>query len=308
MRLGPFKAALDEYAACAPPAESAHRADRATARQTNSRVRKAQQGLLASVEHQARLILVNANDHLNSMARLLGSDGAMSLFSHTTLSRSVCEAAIRHAWLTDSSISYEVRITRTAAMLYYGAENKLRGAKQSLVRESAAPVRQLLIDKCTAEFDQVCELIGRAGMNLGLGRDGRTVARVELRNSNVKVPVKFEAGPLMESLLTESPGWYLLSSGVSHSAPWLLDTAVIGGRGSPELQLTPDLLEVAAAAQTAISASALIIERHATYYGFDPEPYVRKSRSRRGILDALMREQAIRQATNPAPFVPATTP
>ncbi len=46
-------------------------------------------------------MLVNAYDHLVSMGRLLGSDGAMSLYARTTLSRSVCEAAVRHAWLLD---------------------------------------------------------------------------------------------------------------------------------------------------------------------------------------------------------------
>ena len=37
----------------------------------------------------------------------------------------------------------------------------------------------------------------------------------------------------------------------------------------------------------------------------DPEPYVRKGRHRRGMLDALMCEHLVRQATNPAPLVRA---
>jgi hypothetical protein len=107
----------------------------------------------------------------------------------------------------------------------------------------------------------------------------------------------------MEELLAESPGWYLLSSSVSHSTPWVLDSAVVGDRVGTELSLTPDLLEVAAATQTAISASALILERHAVYFGFDPEPYTRKSGQRRMMLDTLMREQLVRQAVNPAPLI-----
>ncbi len=109
----------------------------------------------------------------------------------------------------------------------------------------------------------------------------------------------------MEELLGESPGWYLLSSGVSHSGPWVLHSAVVGDRTGPELDLTPDLLEVAAASQTAISASALVLERHAKYFGLDPEPYTRKSSQRRAILDTLMREQFVRQAANPAPLIRA---
>jgi hypothetical protein len=301
-----LKAALDANAdRSASTSGSPFGDDVAAATQVDRSLRDGQLKILAWGHYQARLTYVNAFDHLSSMARLLGSDGAMSLYAHTTLSRSVAEAAVRHAWLLDSSITYEERITRYAAVAYYGAENKLKGARQSLVREATQQVRESLINKCSAEFDQTHALIDQAGMDLGLDRRGRDVARIELRGTDVRIPIKFETGPLMEELLAESPGWYLLSSGVSHSAPWVLDSAVVGDRSDPELSLTPDLLEVATASQTAISASALILERHANYFGFDPEPYTRKSRQRRMMLDTLMREQFIRQATNPAPTIRA---
>jgi len=168
-----------------------------------------------------------------------------------------------------------------------------------------AQTAQLLADRCAAEYEQVGKLIARAGMELTLGRDGKKIAHVELRHSPVKVPVKLDIGPIMTSLLPESPGWYLLSSGVAHSAAWVLDSAVTEETAGPHLGLTPDLLEVSAAAESAISASALIIQRHATYYGYDPEPRARKSRQRRTILDVLMRDQAVEQMTNHAPLVPA---
>lgn len=91
------------------------------------------------------------------------------------------------------------------------------------------------------------------------------------------------------------------------SAAWVLHDAAVAGTSGPDLALTPDLMEVAAAAESAISASALIIERHATYYGYDPEPRVRQSRKRRTMLDVLMREQAISQMTNPAPLIHASS-
>lgn len=165
-----------------------------------------------------------------------------------------------------------------------------------------------LVDNCAAEYEQVRGLIGRAGMELVPDRTGKKIARVELRNPAVEVPVKLDIGPLMTMLLPDSPGWYLLSSGIAHSAPWVLHAAVAAETAGPQLALTPDLLEVAAAAQSAISASALMIQRHATYYGHDPEPRVRQSRQRRDMLDVLMREQAVRQMTNPAPLVPAKLP
>lgn len=299
-----LKAALDAYADSSPTSENLFSRDLATATHADRPVREGQLNILAEGHYQARLTYVNAYDHLLSMARLLGGDGAMSLYAHVTLSRSVAEAAVRHACLLDSSISFDQRITRYAAVLYYGAENKLKGAKQSLVR-APQQVRDLLIDKASAELDQARSLIEQAGMDFGLDRRGRNVARVVLRDSGVSAHIKFETGPLMEELLGESPGWYLLSSGVSHSGPWVLHSAVVGDRTGPELSLTPDLLEVAAASQTTVSAAELILERHANYFGFDPEPYTRKSRQRRTMLDTLMREQATKQAANPALLIRA---
>jgi len=299
-----LKAALEAYADSAPMSGNPFSDDVATATHADRRLREGQLKILALGHYQARLTYVNAHDHLSSMGRLLGSDGAMSLYAHTTLSRSVAEAAVRHAWLLDRSVSYEQRMTRYAAVTYYGAENKLKGANQSLVRVPQQ-VRDSLINKASAELDQVRALIDQAGMDLGLDRRGRDVARIKLRGSDVATPIKFETGQLMEELLGESPGWYLLSSGVSHSGPWVLHSAVVGDRTGPELSLTPDLLEVAGASQTAISASELILERHANYFGFAPEPYTRKSRQRRSMLDTLMREQVVRQAANPAPLIRA---
>jgi hypothetical protein len=299
-----LKAALDDYASGTPAAACQHQVDIASAKSADRRLRKPQHHLLAAGQHQARLMLVNAYDHLVSMGRLLGSDGAMSLYAHTTLSRSVCEAAVRHAWLLDPSISYEQRITRSAAMLFANAENRLTGARQIPARNLGTSTVQRLIDNCAAEYDQVCRLIDRAGIDLTLDRNGKKIAGLELRSPAVKVPVKLDIGPLISSLLPDSPGWYRISSGIAHSAAWVLHDAIAGTSG-PDLALTPDLMEVAAAAESAISASALIIERHATYYGYDPEPRVRQSKQRRAMLDVLMREQAINQMTNPAPLIRA---
>jgi hypothetical protein len=299
-----LKAALDEYASSTPGPGCRHQADIARAKRADRRLRNAQQHLLASCAHQAKLMLVNAYDHLVSMGRLLGSDGAMSLYAHTTLSRSVCEAAVRHAWLLDPSISYEERVTRSAAMLVANAENRLAGAREIPTHNLGASTVHMLIGNCAAEYDQIRKLIDRAGMDLSLDRAGKRIARVELRSPFVKVPVKLDIGPLMTSLLPDSPGWYRISSGIAHSAAWVLHDAVAGTSG-PDLALTPDLMEVAAAAESAISASALIVERHATYYGYNPEPRARQSRQRREMLDVLMREQAIKQMTNPAPLTSA---
>jgi len=123
--------ALQEFARTAPAEGCPWEVDVAAANGAADHVRAAQQRLLEWCQHQARLIYVNGHDHLTSMSRLLGSDGGMSLFAHVTLSRSVCEAAVRHSWLLDPSISYEERITRSAAMLSYNIGNRLKGARQA---------------------------------------------------------------------------------------------------------------------------------------------------------------------------------
>ncbi|HEY6314800.1 MAG TPA: hypothetical protein VIY52_28915 [Streptosporangiaceae bacterium] len=135
-------------------------------------------------------MLVNAYDHLLSLGRLLGSDGAMSLYAHTTLSRSVCEAAVRHAWLLDPSISYEERITRSAAMLVANAETRLAGAREIPAHNLGAGTVQKLIDNCAAEYDQVRKLIDRAVMDLALDRAGRKTARIELISPRRRIQLR----------------------------------------------------------------------------------------------------------------------
>jgi hypothetical protein len=76
--------ARQEFAQTAPADGCPWEVDVATASRADDDVRAAQQWLLEWCQHQARLIYVNGHDHLTSMARLLGSDGAMSLYAHVT--------------------------------------------------------------------------------------------------------------------------------------------------------------------------------------------------------------------------------
>lgn len=69
----------------------------------------------------------------------------MPLFSHASLSRVVCEAAVRFAWLMDPGISSEERIVRGAAALYYSADQRFKGVRR-LPAESFDP---RLSGRCT---------------------------------------------------------------------------------------------------------------------------------------------------------------
>ena len=118
------------------------------------------------------LIYVNAYDHLLTLRRMLGGDGAMPLFSQASTSRVVCEAAVRLAWLLDSAIGSEERIMRGAVVLLASAEERLRGAMRIPAGRFDPRLRQALIDNCIAEHDSAQALITGAGVSPAVpGRD-----------------------------------------------------------------------------------------------------------------------------------------
>lgn len=82
--------------------------------------------VLRNARHQTSLIYVNALDHLITLARILGGDGAMPLFSQASVSRVVCEAAVRFAWLMDPGVSSAKRLVRGAVALHLSAEERSR--------------------------------------------------------------------------------------------------------------------------------------------------------------------------------------
>jgi hypothetical protein len=248
--------------------------------------------LLGLTQHQARLICVNAYDHLLTLARALGSDGAMSLYAHSSLSRVVCEAAVRFAWILDSDIGSEERIMRGAVALLVSADERLRGVMTIPAPHFDLRLRQKLIDICTSERDSARALITGAGIRLVRSGDGKKVARLELDAPKVRVPVKLDVTGLMANLLPDSPSWYNISSSVTHSYFWGLRDAVTSAGGEP-LALAPDLMDVGAAAECAISASGLIVSRCAAYYGHDPNPHVEQSKKRRSAIDHHMRRIAV---------------
>jgi hypothetical protein len=240
--------------------------------------------LLVLTRQQAVLVYANAFDHLHTLGRVLGSDGEMPLFSHVATSRVVCEAAVRFAWQHDSGVSSEERVVRGAAALLDSEEQRLKGAMRLPVQFGP---RQELIDRSTKERDQAREIISSAGLRLAPAQRGTAIARLELDLPPVSVPVTLDITGLMAALLTESPTWYNISSGVTHSLYWGLRDAVASPPGE-SVALTPDLLGVGAAAESAISASGLILARCAAYYGHDAVARIRETRRRRESIDRLM--------------------
>lgn len=255
--------------------------------------------LLRYTRHQAALTYVNAYDHLLALARVLGGDGAMSLLSHSSLSRVVCEAAVRVAWLMDRGIGSDERVVRGAVALFLSAEERYKAVRRLPSASFTPGVLKQLVASCNDEREKVEELIAGAGLAFAYSRNGKNKARLELESPQVSVPLKLDITELTAELLPDSPSWYNIGSSVIHSYYWGLrdvDSASPGGR----MALAPNVLDVGAAVESAISASGLIIDRVGRYYGHDPSVEVQRTRERRQQVDVLM----IRAARSGWAYVP----
>jgi len=145
-----------------------------------------------------------------------------------------------------------------------------------------------MVQSCTAEHDAVQELITGAGLTFGHRQNGKTRTRLELESPKVSVPLKINITELMAELLPDSPSWYNIGSSVTRSLYWGLRD-VDGSRPGEPLALTPNVLDVGAAAESAISASGLILGCCGRCYGHDPSAHIKRTVERREAIDALMR-------------------
>jgi len=102
------------------------------------------------------------------------------------------------------------------------------------------------------------------------------------------VPLKINVSELMAELLPDSPSWYNIGSSVTHSLYWGLRD-INHSRPDQPLALTPSVLDVGAAAESAISASGLILDHCARIFGHDPAARLQHTKARREEIDALMR-------------------
>lgn len=199
--------------------------------------------VLRYARHQASLIYVNAWDHLIILARVLGGDGAMPLFSQASVSRVVCEAAVRFAWLMDPDISSAKRLVRAAVALHVSAEERSKGVRALPAERFDPRIYRQMLDSCSQERDSIRKLIDGAGMAFGSSRKGSAKVRLELQSPKVAVPLKINITELMADLLPDSPSWYNVGSSVTHSIYWGLRD-VSHSRPGQSLALTPNVLDV----------------------------------------------------------------
>jgi len=260
----------------------------------------ARQALVHLMSRQARLICTNAYDHLLTLGRALGADGAMPLFAHSSLSRVVCEAAVRLAWLLDPAVCSEERIIRGAAALLTSTDEQIRGVKSIPAGRYDPEFHKVMVDRCTEEHDDVSMMIAQAELTTVMSKDGKQVSRLELASPTVSVPVNLSVTKMMSDWLPDCPTWYNRSSGIAHSYYWVLRGAISPTESAHELVLEPNLMQVAAAGQCAISGSRLIIETIAAYYGHDPAEAGQASRARRDSIDPHMAELVAARTRGPS--------
>lgn len=282
-----LRAALEQFGNTLPPGSPWVRDDEAVADRADP-VAHGRATLLRYARHQASLIYVNAWDHLITLARVLGGDGAMPLFSQASVSRVVCEAAVRFAWLMDPDISSGKRLVRGAVALYDSAEQRFKGVRALPAEHFEPRTYQQMLDSCSQERESIRKLIDGAGMSFGSSQKGNTRVRLELQSPKVAVPIKINMTQLMAELLPDSPSWYNIGSSVTHSLYWGLRD-INHSRPGESLALTPNVLDIGAAVESALSASALILDRCGRMTGHDPTAHVQHAQERRAEVDALMR-------------------
>lgn len=296
-----LRAAMEQFGS-APQAGSQWIHDDEAVADRADLVARGQAAVLRYSRHQASLIYVNALDHLITLARILGGDGAMSLFAQASVSRVICEAAVRFAWLMDPEISSAKRLLRGAVALHFSAEERSRGVRALPAERFDPGTYQQMLDSCSQERESVRKLVDDAGMVFGSSRKGSAKVRLEMQSPKVAVPLKINVTELMAELLPDSPSWYNIGSSVTHSIYWGLRD-VNHSRPGESLALTPSVLDVGSAVESAISASALILDRCGRMTGHDPTGHVKRSQERRAEVDALMR-RAVTSAWAHIPIEP----
>jgi hypothetical protein len=265
---GALRAAMEDFGDAPQPGSPWAQDDDAVADRADPRA-QARAAILAHARHQAALTYANAIDHLITLGRILGGDGAMPLFSQASVSRVICEAGVRFAWLMDPDVSSAKRLIRGAVALHFSADERSRGVRALPPERFDPRTYDQMLESCRQERDSVSKLIEGAGMAFGSSKKGNLAARLELQSPKIAIPLKVNVTQLMAELLPDSPSWYNIGSSVTHSIYWGLRDVNHSRPGEP-LALTPSVLDVGAAVESALSASALILELCGRMTGHDP--------------------------------------
>ena len=97
----------------------------------------------------------------------------------------------------------------------------------------------------------------------------------------------------MERWFPDRTNLYRQTSGVVHSAPWMLSDAVTSTPLEPDLKLGPDLFGIGAAVLISVDAAGALSAAYAAYYGHDPAPASRARATRTRAMDIAMEKLVV---------------
>jgi phage-related minor tail protein len=96
----------------------------------------------------------------------------MPLFSQASVSRVICEAAVRFAWLMDPDISSAKRLMRGAVALHVSAEERFKGVRALSAKRFDPRAYQQMLDSSSQQRDSIRKLIDDTGMAFGSLKKG----------------------------------------------------------------------------------------------------------------------------------------
>lgn len=239
----------------------------------------------------ARIVTVNVMDHLWAAQRLLDVTDELPLYAHMTVGRVVCEAAAKAAHLLDPTIDYETRLLRGAVVLLDDVDSRVKAAK---ALPGSLPVTPDALTEAERSSQALRNRIASAGITEVPGAHGRP-AWLQFSDRNGRVPLKLQLISLVETSFPHRPNLYRHTSGVVHSAPWMLADAVTSTRMVPHLQLSPDILGIGATALTCLDAAGVLSGAYASYYGHDASAATTARQLRTRAMDVCMNEWFARQ-------------
>ncbi|MFI6163885.1 MULTISPECIES: hypothetical protein [unclassified Micromonospora] len=234
----------------------------------------------------ARLAVVNVLDHLWAVRQLLSVVDELPLFAHSTVARVAAEGAAKVAHLLDAAADYETRLLRIAVLVRDDAAQHVRAAH---ALPASLPLNPAALTRAQRGEAAVRDRIARAGIVEVSGKTGKPTW-LEMPG-HARVPLKLQLSRLVEERFPDLTNMYRHTSGVVHSAPWMLADAVTSSPFDRDLRLSPDLLDLGASALISVEAAGLLATTYGAYYGHDPANAAAAARNtRRRAMDLAMTE------------------
>ncbi|NJP27202.1 hypothetical protein FLW53_23975 [Microbispora sp. SCL1-1] len=247
--------------------------------------------------HAAELAIANMLDHLHALRRTVDRD-EVPLFAHTSVMRTVVEAAAIACRWYDPSASTVVRLLRAAVGHRYDAEQDKKGCD---ALPDHLPYTAQARQEARNRFDDARKLIAEAGITEGLGRDGKTVAHL-VWHDGTKIPTKIEWSGEVATLFPDLPNIYQIGSGAIHSVPWHLSEVLIPSIDAVSgFRAAPNPLSIAGAVDAALAACGKVLQHFGAFYGLDVTELIQKMEVRRRTVFVYMQEyiHARDEARNP---------